>query len=147
MEITEFSQDMNIISALSDAPTLTAAQLKAKFDEGGLKIKDYINNLLIPALSQSLTEQENSLAAELDGMRESLPEVENSLESQSESNALSAKMGGELYALTKNNKEQLTALQQLALALEQSLSQKQGVISCGQGTPSGGNNGDIYLMY
>jgi hypothetical protein len=54
MAITQFGKDMNIISNLSDAPNvddgLTAAQLKAKFDEGGKAIKEYINDTLIPAI-------------------------------------------------------------------------------------------------
>lgn len=50
--ITNFLKDMDIIAALDDQPNdvggLTAAELKAKFDEGGKAIQDYINNTLIP---------------------------------------------------------------------------------------------------
>lgn len=50
--ITNFLKDMDIISALDDQPNdiggLTAAELKAKFDEGGKAIQTYINNTLIP---------------------------------------------------------------------------------------------------
>lgn len=50
-----FSKDMNIIAVLSDAPVpsgdLTEAQFKAKFDEGGLALKQYINNTLIPYIT------------------------------------------------------------------------------------------------
>ena len=50
MGISKFSYDMDIISRLSDAPNvddgLTASQLKAKFDEGGKAVKEYINNTL-----------------------------------------------------------------------------------------------------
>lgn len=50
MALTQFTKDMNIIAALSDDPNvtdgLTAAQLKAKFDEGGLAVKTYLNGTL-----------------------------------------------------------------------------------------------------
>lgn len=48
MDFTPLEKDMNIISALDDEPNdvggLTATELKAKFDEGGNAIKDYLNN-------------------------------------------------------------------------------------------------------
>lgn len=50
--ITNFTKDMDIITSLDDQPNdiggLTAAELKAKFDEGGKAIQEYINNTLIP---------------------------------------------------------------------------------------------------
>lgn len=50
--ITNFAKDMDIIASLDDQPNdiggLTAAELKAKFDEGGKAIQEYINNVLIP---------------------------------------------------------------------------------------------------
>ena len=57
MALTQFTHDMDIISKLSDSPNvddgLTADQLKAKFDEGGKAIKEYINNtLLVEALEK-----------------------------------------------------------------------------------------------
>lgn len=54
MAITTFTDDMDIIAALDDEPNdvggLTAAQLKAKFDEAGNTIQTYINDSLIPEL-------------------------------------------------------------------------------------------------
>lgn len=51
-ELTKLTKDLNIVQKLDDEPNdvggLTAAQLKAKFDEGANAIKDYINNILIP---------------------------------------------------------------------------------------------------
>ncbi len=48
MAFSKITKDMNIIAALDDEPNdvggLTAAQLKAKFDEGGLALKTFINN-------------------------------------------------------------------------------------------------------
>lgn len=55
MDIQKFEKDMGIISALPDDPNdvggLSAAQLKAKFDEGGEALKQYINEVLIPILN------------------------------------------------------------------------------------------------
>jgi hypothetical protein len=55
MSLSNFDQDMNIIAALSDDPNaddgLTAAQLKAKFDSAGNKIKTWFNSVLIPYIN------------------------------------------------------------------------------------------------
>ena len=52
MPIGNFNQDLDIISKLQDEPNvddgLTAAQLKARFDSAGNKIKTWINSVLIP---------------------------------------------------------------------------------------------------
>lgn len=58
MALSEFTKDMEIISKLSDEPNLdggaghptgyTAEELKAIFDEGGIALKTYINNILVP---------------------------------------------------------------------------------------------------
>lgn len=54
MALTEFTKDMNIIQKLDDEPNdvggLTSAELKAKFDEGGLALKKWLNETLLPAL-------------------------------------------------------------------------------------------------
>lgn len=54
MAFEQFEKDMEIIAALDDEPNdvggLSAAELKAKFDEGGEALKEYINGTLIPAL-------------------------------------------------------------------------------------------------
>lgn len=54
MALTRLNKDMNIVSALDDQPNdvggLTAAELKAKFDEGGNAIKLYLNGTLIAEL-------------------------------------------------------------------------------------------------
>lgn len=55
MPLSEFTKDMGIIAKLDDEPNdvggLTAAQLKAKFDEAGEAIKQYINDTLLPELT------------------------------------------------------------------------------------------------
>lgn len=50
VQIPQFTEDLNIISALADQPTLTSSELKAKFDEASNKIKNYINNILIDGI-------------------------------------------------------------------------------------------------
>ena len=55
MAIPQMTQDLNIIQALSDLPNsedgLTAAELKAKFDEAALAIQSYLNKTLVPSLA------------------------------------------------------------------------------------------------
>lgn len=50
MALSKFDKDMQIIQALDDEPNdvggLTSAELKAKFDEGGEAVKQYINETL-----------------------------------------------------------------------------------------------------
>ena len=54
MALARFEKDMAIISALDDEPndvgSLTAAELKAKFDEGGQAIKQFLNETLTPQI-------------------------------------------------------------------------------------------------
>lgn len=54
MALTPFSEDVEIISKLSDLPNdtdgLTPAELKARFDLAGKRIKQYINETLLAEL-------------------------------------------------------------------------------------------------
>ena len=56
MAINGMTDDVEVISKLSDTPndTLTAAQLKAKFDTAGVLIKTYINDTLVTAINSVL---------------------------------------------------------------------------------------------
>lgn len=68
MALTTLDTELNIIAALDDEPNdidgLTAAQLKAKFDEGGLAIKTFLNDTLIPETEAEITRQvENAVMA------------------------------------------------------------------------------------
>lgn len=67
IELEYLNGDLNIIQKLDDEPNdvggLTSSQLKAKFDEAGNAIKDYINNDLIPAIiAADATEAERTAA-------------------------------------------------------------------------------------
>lgn len=68
MAFEKFNKDMKIISALDDEPNdvggLTAAELKAKFDEGGEAIKRYLNDTLIPAVIADGATEEHRAEAE-----------------------------------------------------------------------------------
>lgn len=68
MAFEKFNKDMKIISALDDEPNdvggLTAAALKAKFDEGGEAIKRYLNDTLIPAVVADGATEEHRAEAE-----------------------------------------------------------------------------------
>lgn len=58
MTLSKLTTDLNIVSTLADLPNatsgLTAAQLKAKFDEGPNDIKTYINNTLTSEIDTQL---------------------------------------------------------------------------------------------
>lgn len=62
MALTQFSKDMNIISALGDEPNdvdgLSAAELKAKFDEGGIALKKFINETLLSEITTQIATKE-----------------------------------------------------------------------------------------
>ena len=62
MAIPRFDEDLSIISKLGDNPgsdnNLTTDAFRAKFDEGPLKIQQYLNEVLIPAAEQSSSPQE-----------------------------------------------------------------------------------------
>lgn len=66
--IPELDDDLDIIQKLDDEPNdvggLTAAQLKAKFDEGPNAIKHYINDELLPAISDTVAEADVRAEAE-----------------------------------------------------------------------------------
>ena len=83
MAFEKFNKDMKIISALDDEPNdvggLTAAELKAKFDEGGEDLKEYINNTLLPAL-ESLGVERTVQMAEENGVKYLRVNADNVLE-------------------------------------------------------------------
>ena len=66
--IPSMKDDIDVIQKLDDEPNdvggLTAAELKAKFDESGNIIKKYLNEVLVPQLSDTVAEAEVRAAAE-----------------------------------------------------------------------------------
>lgn len=71
MSFTKMTDDLNIIQGLPDLPNdvggLTAAQLKATYDEAGLLLKKYINEVLLPEL-EGVTGAENIGISEIQGV-------------------------------------------------------------------------------
>lgn len=53
MSYTRCTTNTNVISELANSPTLSAEQLKAKFDNAETNMKDYINNTLLPELERT----------------------------------------------------------------------------------------------
>ena len=68
LAIPAFEEDVDVIQKLDDEPNdvggLTAAELKAKFDEAGNRIKTYLNETLIPSISETVAEAEKRAEAE-----------------------------------------------------------------------------------
>ena len=69
MALTKLTSDLNIIQALDDEPNdvggLSAAQLKAKFDEAANAIKTYINNTLTSELDNSIETAIGAIASSI----------------------------------------------------------------------------------
>lgn len=70
MALSKFTKDMAIISALDDEPNdvggLSAAELKAKFDEGGQAIKTFINETLTTEVDSQGTATSQALSQKVD---------------------------------------------------------------------------------
>lgn len=83
MNIPNFTENVNIHQSLPDQPTLTPTELKIKWDEGVTKIKDYINNVLLPTLNTEIPEeleaQRTSIINEVNNL---LDDLETDLENQ-----------------------------------------------------------------
>ena len=66
MSLPQMTAEVNIIQTLETRPNavggLTAAQLKAKFDQAPAALKSYLNNDLIPALEDAFGTQAGTLA-------------------------------------------------------------------------------------
>ena len=84
--ISGFLSDLDIIQKLDDEPNdvggLTAAELKAKFDEAGNIIKDYINNTLLPGISDTVAEEQVRAQAEQERIENENTRISNEEERQ-----------------------------------------------------------------
>lgn len=119
MNLTKLTADLAVIAKLPDSPTETAAELKAKFDQGPRAIGVYLNDTLLPEVEEAL--------ALIDGK---VPAVVDSLTSSDNTAALSAAQGQTLA-------NQVQSLDQA----------KQNRIRTGTSAPSGGSDGDLYIWY
>lgn len=71
MAFTMLNADMSIIQKLADNPTETAAELKAKFDEGGEAVKEYLNSVHLPELEAEVT----GLKGDISGLETAVGEI------------------------------------------------------------------------
>jgi hypothetical protein len=60
MSLSKFTGDTNNIQSLPDQPSISASELKAKFDKTGADIKEYINNTLTEEIDTELGNKANS---------------------------------------------------------------------------------------
>ena len=77
MSLTKFTESTNVISQLPDEPTLTSAELKAKFDEAGGKIKTYLNDTLTTETEQLVATEKSSLQTLINNLRTELTALIN----------------------------------------------------------------------
>ena len=81
IELELINGDLSIISKLDDEPNdvggLTSTQLKAKFDEAGNIIKEYLNESLIPAVLAADATEATRSAAEAERVEHELERVAN----------------------------------------------------------------------
>ena len=61
MSLPECTVNTNNIQNLPDSPTLTADELKQEFDKSGKDIKDYINDILLPAIEKLVKDEKSNL--------------------------------------------------------------------------------------
>ncbi len=55
MALTKLEENLSVIENLPDSPTLEPVELKRKFDEGAIKIKEYINEVLTAEIDKLIT--------------------------------------------------------------------------------------------
>ena len=137
MAINSCTVDTNVISALADAPALTATELKAKFDEVGTGIKTYINNTLISDINSTITSTANTINGTITTNQTS----NNTRLTSLESDMTTAKSN--ITTLQGN----ITTINSSISTINTSLNGKQKTISVGTSAPSGGSDGDIYIQY
>jgi len=61
MSLTKFTGNTNVVSQLADVPVQTGDELKAKFDEAGTSIKNYLNNTLTTEVEQLVATEKTAL--------------------------------------------------------------------------------------
>lgn len=82
MSLSKLTDNLNIVSGLENQPTITAAELKAKFDEAAGLIKTYLNSVL--------TEEIDSLFSGLDAADIDYDDSETSLSATNTQDAIKA---------------------------------------------------------
>lgn len=120
MAIPMMEEDVEVISKLGDTPGnddgLTAQQLKGRFDLAGVRIKNFLNTVLIPQLNQ-LVDVQALLNGILDSTLSKPDKAANAKATgdkisqvQQTANAALPKSGGSMSGVLNMNNQQLTGL-------------------------------------
>lgn len=75
IQIDKMTEDVNIHQSLPDKPTLSSNDLKIKWDLGVTRIKNYINDILIPSVEKFSTEVEKKIRDFSTSLEEYINEV------------------------------------------------------------------------
>lgn len=100
MSLTKFTGNTNVVSQLADVPVQTGDELKAKFDEAGTSIKNYLNNTLTTEVEQLVATEKTALQNSISSLSTSttssineLRTAENAMISDGYSTTKSYKIG------------------------------------------------------
>ena len=147
MSLTTCSVTASVIAALDDLPNdvggLTAAQLKAKFDEFGINFKDWFNATHIPELDAVLAVTASETVA---GIIE-LATAEETAEGEDDTKAVHpAGLKVELDKKIPFAGGTMSGILQLQNNTSYETGQGRNVF-LSTGTASGGGNGDLWIVY
>lgn len=96
MAIEQFHEDVEVISKLGDLPNqddgLTPAQLKAKFDQASIAIKNFINDVLVPVINELEAAKDPEI---IYGLDTTLSQAGRAAEAAAVGTALADKFGSE----------------------------------------------------
>jgi uncharacterized protein YpuA (DUF1002 family) len=135
MSLTKLTENMNNVQSLADKPVEAPEILKQVFDKAGNDIKSYIND--------TLTTQIDALISNLQSGKIDTNKIVNDVTTGGSTYVASAEIVKSLNARVDTILSDVdTKIQNLGL--------KSGAttqITSGTATPSGGNDGDVYIQY
>lgn len=145
MSLSKLGAEVNNIQKLADSPTLTPQELKKVFDQAGIDIKEYINEILTKELDEILAKKANV-------------EQGKGFSSNDFSNTLLKKLqgieeGANKYTHPTNaGNKHIPAGGSAGQILRykangEAVWSKETVINKGTANPSGGADGDFYVQY
>lgn len=117
--------NVNTVRNLLDTPTQTVTELKAAFDGGSQNIKDWLNNVHIPELEST---------------------KQDKLTNTSNNRVLITDSNGNITE-SEVSVDDMSALLEDSAEMQEQISTMQSKITYGTTSPTGGNNGDIYIQY
>lgn len=135
MSLSKLTENMNNVQGLADKPVEAPEILKQVFDKAGNDIKSYIND--------TLTTQIDALISSLQSGKIDTNKIVNDVTTGGSTYVASAEIVKSLNARVDTILSDVdTRIQNLGL--------KSGAttqITSGTSTPSGGNDGDVYIQY